>query len=112
MDRRTLAFLLLTASVLACSATCLLGTLGIPVVKRVTVLAYRGALVSAMAAFGYRIGYSFKLEGYSFAALRAAFVPVALSNGFQYTLYCLIFLAGRPVPTVLFPLARARRARD
>ena len=104
MDRRTSIFLLLTSSVCACSALCLVGSLGVPYVKRVNVIAYRGALMSAMAGFLYRIGYSAKLEGYSFGALQKCFVPIAVSNGFQYTMYCLIFLTGRPVPTVLFPL--------
>lgn len=105
MDRRTAIFLFLTSSVCACSAMCLVGGLGIPYVKRVTVIAYRGALLSAMAGFLYRIAYSAKLEGYSFGALQKCVGPVAASNGFQYTLYCVIFLTGRPVPTVLFPLA-------
>lgn len=104
MDRRTLIFLVLTGSVCACSALCLIGSLGIPYVKRITVMSYRVALLSAMAGFLYRIGYSAKLEGHSFAAVKECFVPIAVSNGFQYTLYCVIFLTGRPVPTVLFPL--------
>jgi len=105
MDRRTVIFLALTSSVCVCALVCAVGSVGVPLVKRLTVVAYRGALLSAVAAFVYRLAYSFKLEGgYSLTALRSAVQPLAASNGFQYTLYALLFLTGRPVPTVLFPL--------
>ena len=47
----------------------------------------------------YRIVYSTKLEGYTLAAVRAAVAPMVASNGFQYTMYCALFITGRPVPT-------------
>ena len=50
-----------------------------------------------MLAFLYRIAYSIKLEAYNFAALKKCIAPIMDSNGFQYTVYCLIFLPGRPV---------------
>jgi hypothetical protein len=37
MDRRTAVFFLLTSSVVLCSAVCMLGTLGIPYIKLLTV---------------------------------------------------------------------------
>eukprot|EP00740_Mantoniella_antarctica_P005842 CAMPEP_0181361710 /NCGR_PEP_ID=MMETSP1106-20121128/7499_1 /TAXON_ID=81844 /ORGANISM="Mantoniella antarctica, Strain SL-175" /LENGTH=222 /DNA_ID=CAMNT_0023475377 /DNA_START=262 /DNA_END=930 /DNA_ORIENTATION=- len=78
--------------------------MGVPYVSRITALAYQGALLSAAAGFTYRIVYSTKLEGYTLAAVRAAVAPMVASNGFQYTMYCALFITGRPVPTVLFPL--------
>jgi len=105
MDRRTAIFLALTLSVCVCSGVCALGSVGVPYIKVLTVYAYRGALLSAVAGFLYRMAYSFKLEGgYNLTALRSAVQPLAASNGFQYTLYALMFMTGRPVPTVLFPL--------
>jgi hypothetical protein len=55
---------------------------------------------SLVAGFVYRIAYSTKIESRTLAGVRAAFAPVAQSNGFQYTLFCFIFLTGKPVPTV------------
>ena len=105
MDRRTFVFLILTLSVCANTALCFLGSLGIPYVKRLTKISFQISLVSAMLAFLYRIAYSLKLEAYNFAALKKCIAPIMDSNGFQYTVYCLIFLPGRPVVSVAFPIA-------
>jgi hypothetical protein len=51
MDRRTSIFLFLTSSVCLCTALCLVGSLGIPYVKRLNVIAYRGAVGSALPGF-------------------------------------------------------------
>ena len=105
MDRRTVVFLVLTLSVCVNTLLCFLGSFGLPYVKRLSPITFKAALLSALAGFAYRIAYSAKLEGFSFDALKKSVAPIVDTNGFGYSLYILIFLNSRPMPTVLFPLA-------
>jgi hypothetical protein len=110
MDTRTRVFLALTLSVCVNSFACALATLPIPGTRNARAalgsLTFRAALVSALLGFLYRIAYSLKRPpSFTLAGVKAVMDPIVDSNGFQYSAYALIFLPGRPIPTVLFPLA-------
>jgi hypothetical protein len=110
MDTRTRVFLALTLSVCVNSFACALATLPIPGTRNARAalgsLTFRAALVSALLGFLYRIAYSLKRPpSRTLAGVKAVMDPIVDSNGFQYSAYALIFLPGRPIPTVLFPLA-------
>ena len=51
IDRRTCIFLFLCSSVVVCSVLCMIGSMGVPYVSRISALAYQGALLSAAAGF-------------------------------------------------------------
>lgn len=111
MDFRTYVFLFATLSVCINTFVCVVTTLPIPGFKSlrgvVGLITYRAALGSALLGFLYRIGYSVKRpSSWSLSGVKQSIDPIVNSNGFQYSLYCFIFLlGGRPVPTVLMPLA-------
>ena len=110
MDTRTCVFLVLTLSVCVNAFACVLATLPIPGWRNARaalgLLTFRAALVSALLGFLYRIAYSMKRPpSRTLAGFKVVMDPIVDSNGFQYSAYCLIFLPGRPIPTVLFPLA-------
>ena len=110
MDARTCVFLVLTLSVCVNAFACALATLPIPGSRNARaalgLLTFRAALVSALLGFLYRIAYSMKRPpSYTLAGFKAVIDPIVDSNGFQLSAYALIFLPGRPIPSVLFPLA-------
>ena len=106
MDVRTAVFFLLTTSCIASAFACFVGSFGIPGLRRVTSPAYRASLASAGIAFAYRLVYSSKLEKRDFASARKLVATQTSTNGFHYLLYIACFwMAPRPVPTVLAPLA-------
>ena len=105
MDTRTRVFLALTLSVCVNSFACALATLPIPGTRNARAalgsLTFRAALVSALLGFLYRIAYSLKRPpSRTLAGVKAVMDPIVDSNGFQYSAYALIFLPGRPIPTV------------
>ena len=110
MDARTCVFLVLTLSVCVNAFACALATLPIPGLRdaraALGLFSFRAALVSALLGFLYRIAYSMKRPpSYTLAGFKAVIDPIVDSNGFQLSAYALIFLPGRPIPSVLFPLA-------
>ena len=106
MDFRTYVFLFLTLSVCCNAFVCVVSSLPIPGFKATRaflgLMTYRASLISALLGFLYRIGYSLNrpTSWRSLASLKQTINPIVSSNGFQYSVYCFIFLPGRPVRVV------------